>query len=426
MCRLKPSIVIFIFALILRLTIVAGSTEIPSLDAAGYDARANSILKDKIFGEVERPTAFKEPFYSFFLAGIYYVFGHNFLIVRTIQAILSAFTCVFLFLLARELFNESIGRLSGLIASLNPSFIKASEHLLTETLFTFILIVVVFYFLKVLKSPNSKSSFILGFLLGIGSLTRSVLAPFTILLCITLFFFLRKRLSLKIIMGNILVIFICFLTPIIPWTIRNWTVFHEFVPISTNVGINLYSSYFPPQGKLFGFTAVDENTKHASTLNSEPEQSRFLLYKTLERIKECTVAQIVKLEILKFLYFWVPIDWEIIGKGRYNIIYGFLLPFFIFGFVSLWNQFKKYIVIYLPIFYHLFMALITYASPRFRLPVEPYFILFSTAGFFILHEKYLLYRNFLYMLLTGWILTNVIGYIYIEAFKRLIKYVILY
>lgn len=425
MRRLKPSIMIFIVALILRLSIVAGSTEIPSLDAAGYDARANSILNDKIFGEVGRPTAFKEPFYSFFLAGIYYVFGHNFLIVRIIQAILSAFTCVFLFLIGRELFNESIGRLSGLIASLNPSFIKASEHLLTETLFTFILIVAVFYILKVLKNPNSKNSFILGFLLGIGSLTRSVLAPFTILLCITLFFLLRKRHSLKIIMGNILVIFICFLAPIIPWTIRNWTVFHEFVPISTNVGINLYSSYFPPKGKLFGFTAVDKNTVHASTLNSEPEQSRFLLYKTLERIKEFTVIQIVKLEILKFTYFWVPLDWEIIGKGRYNIVYGFLLPLFIFGFVSLRNQFKKYIVIYLPIYYHLLMALITYGSPRFRLPVEPYFILFSTSGFFILHEKYSLYRNFLYMLLTGWMLTNSIGYIYIETFKRLIKYVII-
>lgn len=390
-------ILIFIVALALRLFIVISSSKIPDYDASGYDDRAMSIIRGEGFGSIGKPTAFKEPFYSFFLAGVYYIFGHSYLIVRIAQAILSALICIFITLISKEFFSDKTSILAGLIAVINPSFIKASEHLLSETLFTFILILAVFYAIRLTKRLSFKTSIMLGILFGVGALTRSTLAPLAFLISVTLFFLFKKRYAFKKIMVNIIIIVFFFLLPIAPWTIRNWLVFHEFVPISTNVGINIYSSYFPPKGYLFGFTASDNNTEYAKSLNSEPAVSKYLLQKSWDGIKKLSPTKIFKLEVLKFLYFLCPFDWEIIGGGRFNFVYGFIFPFFIFGMFVTLKKFKELFFIYLPIIYAFFIALITYGSPRFRLPIEPYLIIIAATGitYFICHASKKIYPSLL-------------------------------
>lgn len=419
--RKAISLSLFLIALLPRLIIGICSLEAPSHDAYGYDHRAVALLSRGEYSDNTTPTAFKEPFYSFFLAGIYSVFGHRYLVVRIIQAVLGALVCVFVFFTGERLFSRKIGLVAGIISAANPSFILATEHLVTETLFTFILMLVVIYSIRLSEKPNKYIAIILGILLGIGSLTRSVLFPFGILLGSLIFLFLRKNYQFKKTAITVSLIFICFFFTILPWTLRNWNRFHKIVPISTNVGINIYSSYFPPEGKLFGFTASDKNTEYAMSLKSESEASTYLLKKTGEEVGKMGMLKFLKLELLKVLYFWCPFDWEIIGGGRYNFIYGFILPFFIFGFLSTLKKFNEFIFVYLPVIYFFFISLVTYGSPRFRLPIEPYLILIASAGlvYFIINRPWA--KIFPVALASGYLLLNLFFYLHAQQVKTIVR-----
>lgn len=409
--------VIFLIALILRLSVVINSHEVPAFDDLHYDYCAMSFLNGSRFSE---PAAFKEPFYAFFLAGVYYIFGHNYLIVKIIQAVLGALICIFIFLIGSHLFNRKVGILSGFISGINPSLIKSTEHLLSETLYTFILILTVFLFLSQMRNLKLKNSIALGFLLGIGTLTRSILFPFGVLICLSLFFILYNKYALKKLLSNIFLILVFSVLTILPWSIRNWIVFHEFVPISTNLGINIYSSYFPPQEKLFGFTASDENTEYAKSFNSETKSSKFLMQKTFEKLSKLSPGKILKLELLKIIYFYCPFDWEIIGGGVYNFVYGFILPFFIYGTLLTLKRFRELLPLYLPILCFFITALVTYGSPRFRLPVEPYFIIIASSAiiYFINNAP----KKFYPFLITGsYFLCNLIFFTNSYHIKLFVK-----
>jgi len=54
-------------------------------DARGYDETAQSIVSEGIFNNDRMEDTLDRPVYSFFLAIIYKVFGHSFVIVRIIQ-----------------------------------------------------------------------------------------------------------------------------------------------------------------------------------------------------------------------------------------------------------------------------------------------------------------------------------------------------
>lgn len=370
---------IFVVALVLRLYIAFSSTKAIAHDAAYYSGLAKSIVEGKGFSISGKPTSFKEPFYSFFLASIYYIFGQNYVSVRIIQAVLGTLTCIIIFLVAKRLFNDKTAIISALISCFYPVFIKTTEYILTENLYTFLLIAAVFFLLRYIQGSGYKNLAFCGAILGIASLTRSVIVFFPVFILTLLG---RKIISLrcgskKYVIGLVIFLFF-FILPIVPWAIRNWKVHHRFVPISTTLGIGLYTSYVPNEGKLYGLTARDEVVEKSRSIESEAEQSDFLTMQALKYIKNNPI-RVLKLEILKTAYFWSVFDWEIIGNGVYNFMYGFVMPFFILG-IFINKRFRELLPVYLPILYGFFMALVFYGSPRFRLPVEPYIIIISAAG----------------------------------------------
>ena len=61
--------------------------------------------------------------YVVYLTSIYSIFGENILIARLIKALLSAFTCLLVFKLARRNFGDSAGKIAGVLALLSPNLI---------------------------------------------------------------------------------------------------------------------------------------------------------------------------------------------------------------------------------------------------------------------------------------------------------------
>lgn len=376
--QIKIIFFIFVLALLLRFILAFYCDDTPIKDASGYDALAVNIINGKGFSLDGELTAWREPLYPFFLSSIYYFFGHNYKAVRITQAILGALVCIFVFLIAKMLFNEKVGFISALIASVNPSLVRITTYLLTENLYTFLFMIAILLLLRQARSKNYINLFCLGAVLGLVALTRSLAIIFPLFVLLLGKNVIYSNGNLKKYILNSVIFLTLFVLTILPWTLRNWFVFHELIPISSRMGGGVYLSYVPRDGKFFELDPNDRTIKKAGLIKSQSEQNKFFLKETIRHIKNHPIS-LIKIELLKILYFWSPFDWEIIGYGVYNFIYGFVLPFFFIGIFTTLKRFKYALLVCLPIIYSFFIALVTHGSPRFRLPVEPYIIIIASA-----------------------------------------------
>lgn len=416
-------ILIFLVALLPRLWVAVTSEIMPNYDALGYDQNAQSIISGKGISAGGKPISHKPPFYPLFLAGVYYIFGHSYLAVRIIQAVIGALSCLIIYSLAKDLLGRKIALISAVLSIFYPVFIKSTEHLLTECLFILLISLIGFYLLKIKKFNDLKNSVLLGFFMGISALTRAnmLFFPFFVLILgMAGFFKIKERVKYLL----LAVALTSFVITIAPWTIRNYIVHKAFIPIATQGGEVFYTSYNPPKGYLYGFTANDDVISFANKLGSEVEQNKFLIKYTFGTIK-AKIRQIPRLELLKMLYFWSPFDWEILssppGKGVYNFFYAFFLPFSIAGIVILGKRIKEHSELFIPVIFILLTTLIFYGSPRFRMPAEPFLIIFAASGIYHFYRK-LCYKNAFLLFLILFAL-NFVFYIYSDQLKITIRHI---
>ena len=95
--------ILFLSAFLLRLLFVI-LVPLDAGDTPEYDDYALNLLGGFGFSaNIKRP-----PVYPLFLTVIYFFFGHNFLAVRVVQAVLDAATCVLVYLLGKKIFAKPL------------------------------------------------------------------------------------------------------------------------------------------------------------------------------------------------------------------------------------------------------------------------------------------------------------------------------
>lgn len=396
----------------------------PAYDAYGYDARAVSIWKYGVFGDDGKSTSSKPPLYSFFLAFIYRTFGHSYLAVRAIQSFLGALTCVIIYFIALKLINQNAALISGALAAINISFIKSSAFLLSEAFSTFMISLLILSLVSLSLRTSFYKRICAGFLAGLAALTRSEMVffpPFLYAAGFSLSYF-YKKFSLRVFLKGAAQVLFIFLIIIALWTFRNWRVHHTFIPMTTATGINLYSSYCPPEGRLFGFTADDHIVESSRRIHNEVEESRFLTREAFKFIRD-NPEKLPRLEFLKFVFFWSVFDWEIIGNGVYNFTFAFMLPFFVWGAIAGIKRFKDYFLLYTAVLYFQILALLLYGSPRFRVPCEAFISIFASIGIMCFFRKFS-QKVYPAALLVLFFIMNVSGYFYSTQLKDYLKCVL--
>jgi len=370
---------IFLFAFIIRLVFVLGSNDMPSSDASVYDKLALSISQNKGYINKDGTAhSWYPPFYPFFLSVIYRLFGHSYTAVRVIQSILGASSCLLIYLIGKRVCGIAVARVAGFVSIVYFPFIKSAELLLTELVFMVLLLLIVRYVLKIQKDARFKNCVILGLLLGVALLTKYIMSLFPLFIVFVFIYLKREHPTYNLKKYTIVLLF--FILSISPWIIRNWNVYHKFVPVSPHTGIAFYTSFRPPGG-IFGFIATKDDpvVREAYNIPSLSLRSNFLIKKTLDFIVN-NPKEVLVLELKKILYLWAPFDWEIVGGRWFNLLYVVMLPFFIWGVFLTFKDFGRFLPILLPIIYFQVMTLVFYGSPRFRLPIEPYIFILSTMG----------------------------------------------
>jgi hypothetical protein len=172
-----------------------------------------------------------------------------------------------------------------------------------------------------------------------------------------------------------------------PWWIRNYLIFQEFIPLTTSSSFNLYlgnnSNNF-----LGGNSGDDADPQFISMVNALPnELDKSRIYKEVAYafIKD-NPERFINLSTLKFFRFWNVIpNAESYNTGYFKYVsiisFGPVLFFSLLGILINRSFFKNLIPIYILIIYFTLLHTITIASLRYRLPIEPFLILLSSAAF---------------------------------------------
>lgn len=376
------------------------------IDALEYDTLGWNLTQGNGY-QIERgePDITREPAYPIFLSFIYSIFGHRYSVVRLIQVVINALTCLIVYFIGKDIFGAKVGVIAALIVSIYPAFIVYTGHILTETLFTFLLAVSIFTLIKAIKQGLLRWYIITGLILGLAILCKAALIVFPFVASGLILIILKE--NKKKVLYVFCMIFAVLLT-MLPWTVRNYKVFHAVIPIRTGSGFNLwFGSYLPWEGKnLAGEGGYPEI--RIKFIGTEPlkslvkgltpvEADKVLMQESIKNIKNNS-AGYIKLSLKRIPRLWIhPIGEGLIRERSKFLsvvlvmLHYILLLLSLVGMVLALRNFKIFILalpMTLVVIYFTVIYSVTYAHPRYHFPVLAYVILFSSSGLVSLFELF--------------------------------------
>jgi 4-amino-4-deoxy-L-arabinose transferase-like glycosyltransferase len=184
------------------------STQLPSnprylldLDTPGYVDPALALHHSGVFAaHPDRPDVpgfYRTPGYPALIALLFSLFGEHLLPVVILQALLMAGTLLILFRLAADLGGDPrAGLAAALLLAVDPVSLSLSLVVMSETLFTFLLMAGLLFLVRLLKGRRRPlaDAHLAGLALALATLTRPILyGGLVILLPVLLPTLLRKR-----------------------------------------------------------------------------------------------------------------------------------------------------------------------------------------------------------------------------------------
>jgi hypothetical protein len=212
---------------------------------------ARSLVAGHGFGNVfadTGPTAVVAPVYAYLLAGVFHWFGTytpaSIVAALALNSLFSALTCIPVFLLARRCFNGRVAKWAGWGWAFSPYGIYyGADWAWSTCLVTLLLAVLFLWALTLEESRNAWEWLGFGALGGLAALSEPiVLAVVPLLGLWTCWQRLRMRQSWLLPM---MVAALGAVAMMAPWFVRDYQVFHQFIPIRSGFGLELYIGNSP-------------------------------------------------------------------------------------------------------------------------------------------------------------------------------------
>lgn len=287
--------VIFVLALILRLvfwSLVAAHypEQMLSPDSHDYNALAFNILSGKGFLlDSNSPyywySILRTPVYPLFLAIVYSLTGGNYIWVGFFQGILSALTSALTYLIGQRLFGRRTGLIAGMLSAFSLLSIIYSSKILTEILFTILLVSSIWCIIKFWIRRSTRWLLVSAFLLGMAILCRPVALYYTLFLATLLIFSSQENLLQG---AKSTVIFVCAVVLLVgSWVAHNWIVFS----VPSLSGISSYNLvYFNAASLMSDTRGVDRDTAVKELSDSVDERLKSM---GIPNAKKASWAQVL-------------------------------------------------------------------------------------------------------------------------------------
>lgn len=233
---------ILLAGLALRVFYLVGYSSLPEWSQLTVDNwYHHNWARALVFGDhLEHTTYFRAPFYTWCLAGLYWVAGESLWVGRLFGVVVGLVSIVFTYLIGRRLGGLSIGLIAAALHAVYPVAVYFEGELLLDPVFTLLLEISVYQFLGWLEQPRARTLAWSGIWLGLAAITRpTALVLLPIFLGVMLSRPLRQRVEAGIWRQVGLLIGATALV-IAPLTVRNLVVAHDPVLISSQGGINFF------------------------------------------------------------------------------------------------------------------------------------------------------------------------------------------
>jgi asparagine N-glycosylation enzyme membrane subunit Stt3 len=239
-------VAIVVVAFVVRVSWIAYADFEPTIndDAGRYDFLGRSLAEG---GGYTNPngntTMFWPPGYPFWLTNIYKAwpqaeFGDHQVTAGLIaNAMLSAATVALVYAIARRPFGRTAATAAALIYALFPSMIFFANVTLTETLFTFLLMLSLWLFIEAehrrvwwMLAAAAAIAGYASLVRGLALLLPIVLAPF----------WWRATGDARWVAVRVVVVGMLIAAMVAPWTMRNYVESDALVLVSSNAGVDFY------------------------------------------------------------------------------------------------------------------------------------------------------------------------------------------
>jgi len=168
---------------------------------------------ERAYGLAEWP-----PFQPFILGLTFFLFGKHIIFGRLLMIFISALTTVVIYLLAEKILGKKTAIVASLIHIFYISFIDYSHNLMSETTYTFLLLLAIFFVVLLFDAQIQRTKIIyatlVGLSLGLGGLTRPAILPILVIVPFWLAVYL-KGIKPKILLTSVVVF--SYLMILLPW-----------------------------------------------------------------------------------------------------------------------------------------------------------------------------------------------------------------
>jgi Dolichyl-phosphate-mannose-protein mannosyltransferase len=189
------------------------------------------------------PTAWETPVYPFIVAGIFDIFGtftfHAFIAAVLLNILFSTLTCIPVFYAGKRIGGLAIGATAAWLWALFPNAIIIPFQWIWDTSLSGLLAASILWAtLAVADSRRVRDWLAYGLLWGFALMTNATLLSGLPVLLVWMAYRARKREArwlAKPALAAGLIVLCC-----VPWTVRNYVVFHAFVPLRSVLGLQLW------------------------------------------------------------------------------------------------------------------------------------------------------------------------------------------
>lgn len=395
------SIILILFcAVALRLAV---AVYLGDAVAIGRDEQSYSALAERVAAGYGY--SFDEPWYPFgkpageptshwsflftaYIAGIYAVFGKSTLIVRLIGAVLGGILLPWMvYRLSQRAFPDRpvVSLLAMACGAVYAYFVLFAAQLMTETFYIIFLLWSLERALTLQadftegKKPDIGLMLSFGLSLGLATLMRQAILPWVVILFLLLLWIGYRNGRFQQAFISLIVAGLTLVACIIPFTMRNYLAYDDFLLLNANAGFAMYSAQHPFHGTEFQEYTAAPLPDDLDLSLSEAALDRELMARGIQFIlaEPGRYLMLSASRAVDYFVFWPLPQTSLLNNIGRVLSFGLFLPLMLAGLWLSRQQWQRLWLLYAFMVFYTCLHIFTWAMVRYRLPVDAVLLLFA-------------------------------------------------